>query len=142
MNTHEYIGAWVLDQKRSIARNATDITNKLIEMGYECKDDLKIMKDHTVLMTAIGLNYVEANALVTDDAMAIHQQLALPQPPDEDDRTILPEKKVEPYDAWTGKMEPSGSGSSICSEAELHRWLAALLYFIEAQSTPSSASSA
>ena len=77
MNTHEYIRAWVLDQKRSIARNATDITNKLIEMGYKCKDDLTIMKDHTVLMTAIGLNYVEANALVTD-AMAIHQELALP----------------------------------------------------------------
>ena len=77
MHTHIYIGAWVLDQKWSIARNATDITLKLIEMGFESKGDLKVMKDHKVLMAALGLNYVEANSLVID-AMAIQQQLAAP----------------------------------------------------------------
>ena len=45
--------------------------------------------------------------------------------------------KQLPYKVWTGKLELQGSGSSIYmySEAEVHRWLAARLCFIEAQST-------
>ena len=73
INTHAYISAWVNDQKRSIAKKATDLTPKLIEMGFETRDDLKNMKEYTVLMAALGLNYVEANSLA-NDAMAIHQQ--------------------------------------------------------------------
>ena len=57
INTHAYISAWVNDQKRSIARKSTDLTLKLIEMGFESRGDLKVMKDHTVRMAALGLNY-------------------------------------------------------------------------------------
>ncbi len=60
VNTQEgiYIAAWVLDQKRSIAKNATNITLKLIVMGFDNKGDLKYMKDPTVLMMTLGLSYV------------------------------------------------------------------------------------
>ena len=77
INIHAYTGAWVLDQRRSIARKSTELTPKLIEMGVESRGDLKVMKDPTVLMAALGINYAEANSLV-NDAMAIHQQLAAP----------------------------------------------------------------
>ena len=91
INTHAYISAWVNDQKRSISRKATDITPKLIEMGFESRDDLKNMREYTVLMAALGLNYVEANSLA-NDAMDIHQQLAAPlaatAPLEADDLTI------------------------------------------------------
>ena len=137
INTHAYISAWVNDQKRSISRKATDITPKLIEMGFESRDDPKNMGEYTVLMAALGLNYVEANSLA-NDAMAIHQQLAAPlaATADADDLTIPNEKNKQlPYKVWTGKLELSGLGSSIYTSAELHRWLAALLCFIEAQSS-------
>jgi len=127
----------VNDQKRSIAKKATDLTPKLIEMGFETRDDLKNMKEYTVLMAALGLNYVEANSLV-NDAMAIHQQLATPLAATADvaDLTIPDEKNKQlPYKVWTGKLELSGLGSSIYTSAELHRWLAALLCFVEAQSS-------
>ena len=94
------------DQKRSIARKATEITPKLIEMGFESRDDLKLMKDHTVLiMAALGINYVEAHSPIID-AMALHQQLAAPlaATAEEDDLTIPPEKNnLLPYKIWTGK---------------------------------------
>ena len=133
----EYIGAWVRDQKPSIAKNSTDITNKLIEMGFESKDDLKRMRDHTVLMAALGINYVQAMALV-DDAMAMHHQptdspSAAPIMVDRTLPPVPPVRKLVPYEAWTGKMEVP-PGSHVCSEAELHRWMAALLCFVEAQS--------
>ena len=73
INLPQYIGAWVRDQKPSIAKNSTDAAIKLIEMGFESKGDLKRMRDHTVLMAALGINYVQAMALV-DDAMAMHHQ--------------------------------------------------------------------
>ena len=71
--------------------------------------------------------------------MAIHQQLAAPLAAaplaniaEEGDLTITRERKVmKPYAAWTGKMD----GTNVYSEAELHRWLGALLCFIEAKST-------
>ena len=137
INLPEYIGAWVRDQKPSIAKNSTDITNKLIEMGFESKDDLKRMRDHTVLMAALGINYVQAMALA-DDAMAIHNQptasfAAAPLAVDRTIPLVPPVRKLVPYEAWTGKMEVP-PGSHVCSEAELHRWMAALLCFVEAQS--------
>ena len=137
INLPEYIGAWVRDQKPSIAKNSTDITNKLIEMGFESKDDLKRMRDHTVLMAALGINYVQAMALV-DDAMAMHHQptdspSAAPIMVDRTLPPVPPVRKLVPYEAWTGKMEVP-PGSHVCSEAELHRWMAALLCFVEAQS--------
>ena len=110
---------------------------KLIEMGFESRDDLRVMKEPTALMAALGINYVEAHSLVID-AMAIHQQLATPlaAPADADALTIPNEtNKQLPYKVWTGKLELQGSGSSIYSESEVHRWLAALLCFIEAHST-------
>ena len=66
INTHAYISAWVNDQKRSIARRSTELTPKLIEMGFESRDDLRVMKEPTVLMAALGINYVEARSLVID----------------------------------------------------------------------------
>ena len=69
INTHAYIGAWVLDQKRSIARRSTELTTKLIEMGFESRGDLRVMKEPTALMAALGSNYAEAHTLVID-AMA------------------------------------------------------------------------
>lgn len=73
INTEEYICAWVLGQILSIARNSKDITTKLIAMGFESKGDLRVMRDHTVLMEALGINYVEATSLVDDaTCMAIH----------------------------------------------------------------------
>ena len=80
INTHAYIGAWVLDQKRSIARKSTDITTKLIEMGFESRGDLKVMNDHTVLMAALGISYVEANSLVNDAMAILSSWLPLSQP--------------------------------------------------------------
>ena len=35
IHTHAYTGAWVNDQKRSIARRSTELTPKLIEMGFQ-----------------------------------------------------------------------------------------------------------
>ena len=97
------------------------------------------MIDHTVLMEALGINYVEAASLVVDDMALHHHQphtaAHLAAPEAEDDRTITPERKVKSYPAYTDKMTPLAPGSSICSEAELLRWLAGLLCFIEAQST-------
>ena len=80
VNTHAYISAWVNDQKRGIARIATELTPKLIEMGFESRGDLKVMKDPTVLMAALGINYVEANSLVNDAMAILSSWLPLSQP--------------------------------------------------------------